>query len=116
MFIKRAKIDKLLVDMVEWRDLAHQNYRTALAIENSYIDKFKSGVPTNMTSVSDAERKAAEDIRFVNAVANNQMYDRFATRDAAVLTALASLTAAGLLTVNAEPNNPLIEPLTKNQY
>ena len=95
MFIKQAKINKLMADMINWRDLAHENYTLAKDVQHAYVKQARD----RTLSVVDAEARAAKDSRFVNAVSNNQMYDRFATRDAAVLTALASLVTAGLLEV-----------------
>lgn len=99
MHIERAKIVSLITDMAKWRGLAYKNYQQALNVKDGYISKFESGAYSSMTSASDAEARAASDTRFVNAIANNVMYDRFTTRDAAVLTALASLVTAGLLEV-----------------
>src|SRR4051794_2945464 len=103
MFIRRDRIDKLARDMINWRDLAHENYTLAKDVQKGYLDQAKE----RGQSTIDAEARSSKDTRFVNAVANNQMYDRFATRDAAVLTALMSMATAGLLEVR-----PLIDDHT----
>jgi hypothetical protein len=111
MFIKRNKIDKLASDMLNWRDLAHDSYVRAKEVQAAHTE---DGARRGLSKV-EAELRAAEDHRFKAAVSNNQMYDRFATRDAAVLSALASMHFAGLLEVRDEldpfgrprPNNSL---------
>lgn len=95
MYIKRTKLDKLTRDMISWRDRAHDEYTLAKDVQRAYADRAKE----LGQSPIDAEARASKDSRFVNAVSNNQMYDRFATRDASVLTALASMVNAGLLDV-----------------
>jgi hypothetical protein len=103
MRIKRSKIDKLMRDMVAWRDHAHDNYLLAKDVQFSHSDHAKS----RGLSKVEAELRAAKDPKFIAAVSNNQMYDRFATRDAAVLSALASMKTAGLLTVYDTAENGL---------
>jgi hypothetical protein len=95
MFIKRAKIDKLTENMITWRDMGHESYAFARDLEHSYIERAEQRGDSGAVG----EIRAADDRRLTNAVANSQMYDRFATRDASVLAALASLVTAGLLEV-----------------
>lgn len=109
MYIQRSKIDQLTKDMIRWRDKAHYNYNRANAVCEGYLEK---AAETGGSRV-DAEVRAAKDARYVKAVGNNQMYDRFATRDAAVLTALASMVSAGLLEVRDELAPEIRESLSK---
>lgn len=99
MFIKKSNLDLLIEDMLTWRIKAHTSYCKAKEVQAAYTDKYERG---GYKSRVDAEVHASRDNRFVVAVQNNQMYDRFATRDAAVLSAIASLTTAGLLTIRPE--------------
>lgn len=113
--IDRSIVDGLMADMIKWRGLAFKNYTLANNIVQSYRDKYEQG-GSRFASKVDAERSAASDIRYINAVASNQMYDRFAMRDAAVLSATLKMAELGLLRLKAEPNNPTIVPLTRNSF
>lgn len=117
-YITKSLVDQMRDDMVKWRGLAHKNYVLAKDIQQAYLDKWESGTSTSMSSKTDAEARAANDNRFKVAVSNNQMYDRFTMRDAAVLSAILKMVELGLLQVRdvSRPNNPSIEPLTQNQY
>jgi hypothetical protein len=95
LWIDKAKIDRLIKDMIRWRDSAHESYRTAIHVKDLYVDS----AADRGISKAEAELRAVVHPEFVAAVANNRMYDRFTTRDAAVLSALASLSTAGLLEV-----------------
>lgn len=96
VWISKDRIDSLVRDTLVWRKMADENYNKAMAVKDAYVaDRESRGDRSKVES----ELRAASDPRFVNAVANNQMYDRFTTRDATLLTALATLKTAGLLEV-----------------
>lgn len=132
MFVRRSVVQKLFQDMVDNRGKAVENSRRASEIVAGYVERFAAG-DSRFTSKVDAERSAANDIRWIKAVDSNQMYDRFAMRDAAVLSGMLKMVEMDLLTIKpdgdfddintpkhvfplAEPNNPGIVPLTKNKY
>jgi hypothetical protein len=99
-YIERALVDNLRDDMIKWRGLAYKNYMLAKEVQKVYLDKYEAG---GFASKTDAERSAATDVRFTNAVANNQMYDRFTARDAAVLSALLKMVELGLMNIKGIP-------------
>lgn len=103
-FVRKAVVDKLFHDMVMYRGKAVEQNEYAKDIGDSYTDNFKTG-RSRLTSQADADRATASDVRFSTAVGNNQMYDRFAMRDAAVLTALLKMVELGLLTIRDDNNN-----------
>jgi hypothetical protein len=98
MFVRKSKVMKMFTDMVRNRDKAIENNEYAKAVTQGYVDRFESGV-SRFASRIDAERASVEDNRRVDAIANNQMYDRFAMRDAAALSALLKMTEMGLLSI-----------------
>ena len=98
-YIEASTVEALLKQTLTWRTKAHKAYLLAVQISDAYVAKWESGEYTSTVSRTDAQARASEDSRWQVAVSNNQMYDRFAQRDAAVLSAIANLVNANLLTV-----------------
>jgi hypothetical protein len=97
-YIKRSVLDQLFLDMVRYRDKARAKSEYATAVSASYVAKYETG-GSHYASKGDAELAASTDWRFLAAVADNQMYDRFATRDATVLAATLKMIEMDLLTL-----------------
>jgi hypothetical protein len=100
-FVRRTIIDRLFKDMVKNHDLAVKANDDANAVTQAYYAQFASG-HSRFTTRGDAKQTASADVRFLTAVSDNQMYDRFATRDAAVLSAVLKMVEMDLLTVKEE--------------
>jgi hypothetical protein len=101
MFIQRSHVEQLIRDMLKHREKAVESSEYAKELTQAYAEKFASGKSRFVTRV-DAERSAANDARWIGAVEDNKMYDRFATRDAAVLSALLAAESSGLLNIRDE--------------
>lgn len=101
MFVRRSRIDGLMNDMVKHRDKAVENSEYAKRISRAYVERFQTG-GSRFSMKVDAERSAAEDARYKEAVEANQMYDRFAMRDAAVLSALLKMVDMGLIRIEED--------------
>lgn len=95
-YVRHSVVQKLFQDMIDYRGKAVENNKLANAVTQSYVTRWSQG-DSRFVSRVDAELASVGDVRFANAVANNQMYDRFATRDAAVLQAMLTMIDMDLL-------------------
>lgn len=105
-YVTEDAVQKLFQDMVNNRGKAVENSELATAVADLYITAYETG-SSRYTSRVDAELAASSDARFINAVANNQMYDRFATRDAAVLSTMLEMIKMDLLTLRVGSRDAL---------
>lgn len=116
-FIRRSVLDKLFQDMISHRDRAVKRSEDASNIVDAYVERFLTG-QSRFAHRVDAERSAANDVRWQNAVADNQMYDRFATRDATVLTAVLKMIEMKLLDLVRDSDlgrTDVVEDITTNR-
>lgn len=91
--LRRTTINGMIDKMIDYSERAEIAKNEATAITDSYVRLVgKDTSPRHRYStVSEAEIAASQDRQFKVKVASNQMYDRLATRQAAVLTAIVGL-------------------------
>lgn len=105
MHVYRSSIQKLYTSMIFNRAKAVQNNQLAIDVTASYVEKFEAGDSRWASSV-DAELASVSDQRRKVAIDNNQMYDRFAMRDAAVLSATLKMIEMDLVDLRTEVPPP----------